>query len=99
MKNSFYKYSLADLNQLFINNNLPSSGVALLYNWHYKKRKKSVCTENLAKKTISYIEKNLNFDLPEINTVNESVDKTVKFLFKLECGKKVETVLIPFNKK
>lgn len=41
----------------------------------------------------------MSFHLPEVDTLQESSDKTVKFLFKLEDGHKVETVLIPFNNK
>ncbi len=99
MKNSFYQYSFSDLQSLFTEKGLPVSGASLLYNWHYKKRKSEACLENLAKKTIEFIAENVNFDLPEIDTIQESTDKTVKFLFKLKCGKKVETVLIPFNQK
>ena len=99
MKPSFYQYSFDDLQVLFSKNQLPISGASLLYNWHYKKRKKEPCSDNLANKTINFVKENLNFDLPLIDTVQESRDRTVKFLFKLNCGKKVETVLIPFNQK
>lgn len=99
MKPSFYQYSFDDLLGLFTENQLPHSGASLLFNWHYKKRKTAPCTENLANKTIDYLANNMSFDLPQIDTVKESSDKTVKFLFKLHCGKKVETVLIPFNQK
>jgi 23S rRNA (adenine2503-C2)-methyltransferase len=42
---------------------------------------------------------NLDFQLPEIHTVKKSADKTVKFLFQFADGKRVETVLIPFQGK
>lgn len=99
MKPSFYQYSFSDLHALFTANQLPLSGTNLLFNWHYKKRKIEPCTENLAAKTIKFVSEHMNFELPEVDTVQESNDKTVKFLFKLRCGKKVETVLIPFNQK
>lgn len=99
MRESFFNYSFDDLKNLFCENDLPLSGASLLYNWHYKKRKTEACSENLAKKTISHLAKNLSFELPQIDSVQESTDRTVKFLFKLRCGKKVETVLIPFHQK
>lgn len=100
MKNkSFYQHSFEDLKTLFVEQELPSSGASLLYNWHYKKRKTESCFDNLANKTIDYVKENMSFDLPQIDTVQESTDRTVKFLFELKCGKKVETVLIPFNQK
>lgn len=70
-----------------------------MFNWHYKKRKAEPCVIDLAKKSIAFVGENLSFDLPEIDLVHESQDKTVKFLFKFQDGQKVETVLIPFNNK
>jgi 23S rRNA (adenine2503-C2)-methyltransferase len=99
MKTSFYQYSLADLEEIFLQNGLPRSGPGLLYNWHYKKRNKTPCTKDLAKVSMKFIEENFMFDLPEIDVIHESTDQTVKFLFKLFDGRKVESVLIPFNGK
>lgn len=99
MKNSFYQYTLAELRALFEAHNLPPSGPGKLFNWHYKKRHFDPCIQGLAKVTQDFITQNLHFDLPTIDLVQESEDRTVKFLFKLEDGKKVETVLIPSHKK
>lgn len=54
---------------------------------------------DLAKKSIQFLSEELSFDLPQVDRVQESSDKTVKFLMKLSDGQKVETVLIPFNQK
>jgi 23S rRNA (adenine2503-C2)-methyltransferase len=99
MKKSFYQYPLSDLQELFRHNGLPPSGPSLLFNWHYKKRRTEFCTIDLAKKSQDFLSQNMNFNLPLISTVHQSEDKTVKFLFQLQDGAKVETVLIPFNKK
>ncbi len=99
MKTSFYKYSLHDLQELFEQKNLPKSGPSLLFNWHYKKRNTEACRVDLAKTSIDYLEENMDFDLPVIDSVQESEDKTVKFLFLLKDGLKVETVLVPFHQK
>lgn len=99
MATSFYQHSLKDLESLFAEHGLPASGPGRLYNWHYKQRQIEPCVENLAKKSIQFVQENFHFCLPEIDTVQESTDKTVKFLFKLHDGQKVETVVIPFNNK
>lgn len=99
MKTSFYQYPLKDLQALFAENNLPESGPGLLFNWHYKKRKNETCVKDLAKKSIQFIEENFTFSLPSIHTLQESEDNTVKFLFELSDGQRVESVLIPFNQK
>jgi 23S rRNA (adenine2503-C2)-methyltransferase len=78
---------------------LPPSGPGLLFNWHYKKRQLNPCLIDLAKKSIDFVANNLSFDLPNIDVIQESQDKTVKFLMKLHDGYKIETVLIPFNGK
>ena len=99
MKSSFYQYPLEELEAIFSENGLHSSGPGLLFNWHYKKRKSEPCIQNLAKDSISFIEKNFHFKLPSIEKLQCSDDKTVKFLFNLADGKKIESVLIPFNGK
>ncbi|WPU66875.1 23S rRNA (adenine(2503)-C(2))-methyltransferase RlmN [Peredibacter starrii] len=99
MRTSFYQYTLPELQELFALQGLPSSGPGLMFNWHYKKRKTEPCVIDLAKKSIAYVAENFSFDLPTLDTVHESQDKTVKFLFKFKDDLKVETVLIPFNGK
>lgn len=99
MTTSFYQYTLPELQALFQSQDLPSSGPGKLFNWHYKQHHFEPCEKDLAKVSQEFIAQNLNFDLPTIDLIQESEDKTVKFLFKLEDGKKVETVLIPSNRK
>ena len=56
--------------------------------------------DDLAKVTQDFIKRQLSFALPEIDSVQLSEDdRTVKFLFRLADGKRVETVLIPSNRK
>jgi 23S rRNA (adenine2503-C2)-methyltransferase len=78
---------------------LSVSGASLLFSWHYKQRQFDPCTVDLAKATQQFVFEHLSFELPEIDTNQESDDRTVKFLFKLHDGRKIETVLIPSNKK
>ena len=98
-KRPFYSLNLTELETIFSENNLPPSGPALLYNWHYKKNRREACITDLAKVSRTFVTSHFDFTLPEIDLVQESSDKTVKFLFKLHDGQRVETVLIPFNNK
>lgn len=97
---SFYQYTYPALRDLFNKQGLSVDGTRLLYNWHYKQHRNEACEHhNLARKTQEFLRENLSFDLPEIESVKESQDKTVKFLFRLHDGGKVESVLIPFQGK
>ncbi len=96
---SFYQFTLKELQDLFAAHSLPPSGPALLFNWHYKKRMSEACETALAKISRAFILDHLDFQLPEIDTIQESPDKTVKFLIRLHDQLKVECVLIPFNQK
>lgn len=99
MKSSFYQFTLADLKSHLETNGLSPSAAGKLFNWHYKKNRPGPCRQDIAKATQEFLEREMSFDLPEIDTLQESPDKTVKFLFRFPDGKKVETVLIPSNKK
>lgn len=100
MRTSFYQYSYKDLQELCATHGLVPASAQHLYNWYYKKKSREFCKiHNLAEKTKNFIREHLEFDLPQIDQVHESADKTVKFLFRLKDGLKVETVLIPFMNK
>ncbi|PIK13578.1 23S rRNA (adenine(2503)-C(2))-methyltransferase RlmN [Halobacteriovorax sp. JY17] len=99
MKKSFYNLNFEDLENILRENGLNTSAASLLFNWHYKKKVIAPCTVDISKKTLNFLEENLSFELPQIDIVHESSDRTVKFLFKLHDGSKVETVLIPFHGK
>jgi 23S rRNA (adenine2503-C2)-methyltransferase len=95
----FYAQSFEDLGKRFRENDLVSAGVGRLFNWHYKAGHKKTCVEGLALKSQDFLAKEFHFELPKIDQVFRADDKTVKFLFKLSDGRKVESVLIPFQKK
>ncbi len=100
VKQNFYQLSFTHLESLGQQNDLAKSNASILYNWHYKKNKREFCEHhNLAKKTKEFLKKNITFDLPKIELVKVSQDKTVKFLFRLQDNQSIETVLIPFQKK
>ena len=87
-KTSFYRYTLPELQELFVKHNLHPSGPGLLYNWHYKKRRTEPCVDDLAKISRDFVSNNFDFFLPVVDTVKESADKTVKFLFAMKDGLK-----------
>lgn len=92
MIGNFYQFTFEELRDV-------CDGASLLYNWHFKKNRRDVCCHNnISKKTKAALAE-MSFDLPQIETVHKSADKTVKFLFRLAGGGSVETVLIPFQGK
>lgn len=100
IRTSFYQYTLSELQSLFERNALSPSAAGKLFNWHYKKDESSACVKDIAKVSLNFISANLSFDLPVPHTIQKSADdRTVKFLFCLQDGRKVETVLIPSNKR
>ena len=100
MKRSFYDLSYSDLEEFLLQNNLHPSAAPLLFRWHYKNKEIQTLTTDIAKQSLAFFAEHLDFSLPEIDVVRQSQkDQTVKFLFKLKDGLKVETVLIPFNNK
>ena len=99
MKQSFYDLNHSDLEVFLDQNDLHHSAAAILFNWHYKKKETAHCNENIAKGSLAFFQNNLDFSLPEIDTVHESKDRTVKFLFTLKDDHTIETVLIPFHNK
>ena len=100
MKSSFYQYSFESLRNYLVELGCSADQARHLFNWHYKKNKVTLCEINgLSSKTKQIIYSDLNFDLPVIDSVQVSEDLTAKFLFSFQDGKKVETVLIPFNQK
>ena len=99
MKTSFYQFTLSDLKVHLEAQGLSPSAAGKLFNWHYKKNQSGPCLKDIAKVTREYIDREMTFELPEIDTLFEAPDKTVKFLFRFPDGKKVETVILPSNKK
>ncbi len=100
LKTSFYQYEFEKLQAICDEEGLPAATASLLYNWYYKKNKRSQCSlHDLSKKATSFLMSKLDFHLPQIAVVQEAKDKTVKFLFELNDQSRVETVLIPFQNK
>lgn len=74
-------------------------GAHHLFNWHYKQNRRDPCLHhNLPKRTRQKL-LDLAFELPKVEKVQLSTDRTVKFLFRLHDDCFVESVLIPFHEK
>lgn len=99
MKESFYNLNYSDLELVLRQNDLNNSAASILFNWHYKKKENGQCYDKIANNTLAFFDDNFDFSLPEIDTVHESKDRTIKFLFQLKDNSKIETVLIPFHNK
>ncbi len=100
MKTSFYQLPFEDLQRLLSQNNLPVFNARLLFNWYYKKNKRGPCTlHGVSPRTQSFLDEHLDFELPALDQVSLSSDKTAKFLLCLRDGAKIESVLIPFQNK
>lgn len=98
-KRSFFNLTYEDLCSLLKENSLNESAAAILFNYYYKKKNTGRCESDISQETISFLNERFEFDLPQIDIVHESSDKTVKFLYELKDGLKVESVLIPFHNK
>lgn len=98
-KKNFYSLSHDDLKEVMRENQINEKTADRLFNWHYKKKLTSQCTQSVSKKALALIEQYFDFSLPKISYINESKDRTVKFLFELSDGHKIETVLIAFENK
>lgn len=99
MNSSFYEYSLNDLQTLLEEHNLHPSAAGKLFNWHYKQKRFSPCTKDIAKSTVEFIKNHFHFNLPTVIKTQVSEDKTIKLLFELADQLTVEGVIIPFNGK
>lgn len=100
MRPSFYQYSFQELSRLCEHENLGKTTASLLFNWYYKKNQIDPCNLNaLPLRAKAFTESKLSFNRPRVEQVQESLDRTVKFLFQMQDGLSVETVLIPFHNK
>ncbi|MFD2043644.1 23S rRNA (adenine(2503)-C(2))-methyltransferase RlmN [Ornithinibacillus salinisoli] len=69
-----------------------------VWNWLYKKRINHFSEmQNVNKETISLLEDHFILETLDEEIKQESTDGTIKFLFKLDDGNLIETVLMRFN--
>lgn len=96
--NSIYEYSLKDLENYFIDLGLKPYKAKQIYKWLYEKRIKSFDKmTDLSKDLILKLKD--DFLINRFNIVKKQVSKdgTIKFLFELEDGSLIESVLMSFE--
>ena len=92
--NSIYSYSLEELTKIMGQSAYRSKQI---FSWLYKKRVKSFDEMNdISLSFREELKKNFDFFLPTIDVMEKSKDGTIKCLFKLRDGERVEGVLMHY---
>ena len=92
---SIYNLSLADLKEYFINKGEKPYRSIQIFEWLYRFKVRSFDEmTNQKKSIIELLKLDFNLDLLELVERQISSDKTEKFLFRLEDGSLIETVLM-----
>ena len=96
--NDIFHYTLESLTQRFIARGFKKYNALQVYDWIYKKKVTSFeDMTNLSKKLRAYLEEHYRFGSLTIAQRQVSNDGTEKFLFKLQDGNDIETVLMRHN--
>lgn len=95
-ESSIYDYSLDELKELL----KPSFRAKQVYNWIYKKYVSSYDEmKNIPNDLKNDLKENYPIDIMEIVKKEQSIDGSIKYLFKLRDGHTVEAVLLLMKKK
>ena len=95
--NSIYSYSLDDLSKIMQSMGESNYRAKQIFSWLYKKRVKSFDEMNdISLSFREELKKNFDFFLPTIDVMEKSKDGTIKCLFKLRDGERVEGVLMHY---
>lgn len=89
-------YSLEELKEIFKQWRLPGYHARQVFSWIYQKQARSFeAMTNLSLDLRSRLKERFVFKPLELEKLQESADGTKKFLFRLEDGNLIESVLIP----
>ena len=95
--NSIYSYSLEELTKIMLAMGQAAYRSKQIFSWLYKKRVKSFDEMNdISLSFREELKKNFDFFLPTIDVMEKSKDGTIKCLFKLRDGERVEGVLMHY---
>ncbi|MDD7093743.1 MAG: 23S rRNA (adenine(2503)-C(2))-methyltransferase RlmN [Candidatus Enterosoma sp.] len=95
--NSIYSYSLEELTKIMLAMGQSAYRSKQIFSWLYKKRVKSFDEMNdISLSFREELKKNFDFFLPTIDVMEKSKDGTIKCLFKLRDGERVEGVLMHY---
>ena len=93
--NSIYNFSLDELGHYFESLGDKKFRAIQIFEWLYRYRVDSFDQmTNLSKKTIEHLKENFEIRLLELEKLQVSLDGTRKYLFKLDDGHFIESVLI-----
>ncbi len=99
MNNSIYKYTFENLEKELLDLGLSKFISKQIFDWIYKKNVKSFDEmANISKKNIEILKNHFYFDdlLEEKKEIDKD-DETTKFLFQLNDGNKIESVIMKFD--
>lgn len=98
-KENLFNYTLEELKQLALDNNLKPYLAKQIYDWLYKKRVSSFDEmTNISKVNLEFLKKHFYFRPLKVTIKQvDPIDETTKFLLELEDGFKIETVLMKFD--
>ena len=95
--NSIYSYSLEELTKIMLAMGQSAYRSKQIFSWLYKKRVKSFDEMNdISLSFREELKKNFDFFLPTIDVMEKSKDGTIKCLFQLRDGERVEGVLMHY---
>ena len=95
---SIYDYSLKDLEEYFLQKGLKPYKAKQLFKWLYEKRIADFdLMRDISKKLIVDLKNDFSCALLKIKTSQKSKDGTIKFLFELNDGAYIESVLMKFD--
>ncbi|MBP1529384.1 MAG: 23S rRNA (adenine(2503)-C(2))-methyltransferase RlmN [Erysipelotrichaceae bacterium] len=95
---SIYDISLKDLEAYLLDNGMKPFHAKQIFRWLYHKRAHSFDEmTDISKKMIEKIKEDFSIDTLKVVTIQTSKDGTKKFLFEMEDGALVESVLMIFD--
>lgn len=97
MHNSIYSLRLSELEDFFVKVGENPSNATSVFEKIYKNKTKT--TKEISKSAWSKVTESYSLDLPVISKTQTDNDGTIKFLLEFSDQKKIETVLLPFNKR
>src|SRR5699024_1416778 len=95
MKTSIYSLTFEELTDWIEEQGEQKFRAKQIWGWLYKKRVKDFqAMKNLNQRCLELLEENFMIETMEVDLKQESADGTIKFLFKLNDGNLIETVLM-----
>lgn len=96
--NNFYNFTIDNLKKYLVNAGFKPFNAVQLFKWVYEQKVRDFDKmSNISKDLKAFLKENIEITDLEIDSVNESSDGTVKFLFKLSDGSLIETVLMTYE--